>query len=163
MPYDGRRRPYQAGVGQVGYRGESAPGGALVPHPRDGRAARVHHLGRFPGADDGTRVALALSSWLLALTVLAVYAVGLLVGFLAAAAFLGDLGLRLLGGRREPSRGARLGGLLAALALLALVWWIPAAGGLVLLLALLLGFGALMVQSYRAFAGGRPATLPAAE
>jgi hypothetical protein len=97
----------------------------------------------------------------LALTVLAVYAIALLVGYLVTALFLGAAGARLLGRGGELSRGAQILALLGALVILALVRWIPVAGLFILFLTLLFGLGALALESYRAYAvrsvAGRPA------
>lgn len=91
----------------------------------------------------------------LALTLFALYFVSLLLGFLTAAFFVGDLGGRLL--RREPelSKGWRILSLIVALIVLALLRLIPIAGGLILFLALLFGLGAWSLHLYRSYAGAR--------
>ena len=96
----------------------------------------------------------------LAFTAMALYAVALLVGFLVAAVFLGDVGGLL--GQRRPSPGGQIVRLLGALIVLALARWIPVVGGLILCLALLFGLGALVLESHRAYAGrpGRTIDVP---
>lgn len=84
----------------------------------------------------------------LGLVLLALYPVMLLLGFLAAAFFLGDAGLRRL--RRPPSKGLQLGAFIGALVLLALLSQVPGVGGLVAFLALLFGLGAWGLRLYRA-------------
>jgi cytoskeletal protein CcmA (bactofilin family) len=87
----------------------------------------------------------------LAFTATALYAVALLIGFLVAAVFLGDMGGLLR--QRRPSPGGQIVRLLAALIVLTLARWIPVVGGLILFLALLFGLGALALESHRAYAG----------
>jgi cytoskeletal protein CcmA (bactofilin family) len=96
----------------------------------------------------------------LALIALAAYAVALLIGFLVAAVFLGDVGGLLR--RRQPSAGGQILRLLGALIVLALARWIPVVGGFIVLLALLFGLGALALESHRAYAGrpGRTVDVP---
>jgi cytoskeletal protein CcmA (bactofilin family) len=89
----------------------------------------------------------------LALTVLAVYAIALLVGYLVTALFLGDAGARLLGRDGRSSRGAQILALLGGLVILAVVRWIPVVGGIILALTVLFGLGAVALESYQAYAG----------
>ncbi len=97
----------------------------------------------------------------LGLAVAALYGVALLVGYLIAAFFLGDLGDRLLRRGAPPTTGSRLAFLVAALVALALLRLIPVAGGAVLFLALVLGLGAWTIRGYREFLGGlRPPSEP---
>jgi cytoskeletal protein CcmA (bactofilin family) len=98
----------------------------------------------------------------LGLAVAALYCVALLVGYLIAALFLGDLGDRLLRRGAPPTTGSRLAFLVAALVALALLRLIPVAGGAVLFLALVLGLGAWTIRGYREFLGGglRPPSEP---
>ncbi len=81
------------------------------------------------------------------LVVIALYAVALLLGYLTAAVFLGDLGARLAG-RPALSRGGRLLSLILALLLLALIGLVPVLGGLIGLAAIVTGLGALADQAY---------------
>lgn len=92
----------------------------------------------------------------LGLVLLAAYFVALLVGYLVAALFLGIVGVRRLGGRRQlaPSKGALVLRLLAALVVLGILRLVPVLGGLVSLAALLFGMGALVMQLYRKYRGG---------
>ena len=92
-----------------------------------------------------------------AFALIALYAVLLLAGFLTALFFVAERIGRLLRGGRSPGTGWRVGLLLAALVLLALVARLPMAGGLVALLVLLFGVGALGLQLYRQYADRRPA------
>jgi len=92
----------------------------------------------------------------LALTLFALYFVSLLLGFLTAAFFVGDIGVRLLRRGQELSKGWRILSLLAALIGLALLQWIPIVGGVILFLILLFGLGAWGLHMYRTYAGARP-------
>jgi cytoskeletal protein CcmA (bactofilin family) len=89
----------------------------------------------------------------LALTLVWLYAAALLLGFLTAAFYLGDLVLRASRRGTRPSRGARIAALGVAVLILALVRFIPIAGPLVLLLALVLGVGAWTLRLSRGYAG----------
>jgi cytoskeletal protein CcmA (bactofilin family) len=93
----------------------------------------------------------------IAFALVALYSVLLLAGFLTALFFVAERIGRLLRGGRSPGTGWRVGLLLAVLVLLALVARLPVAGGLVALLALLFGVGALGLQLYRQYADRRPA------
>jgi cytoskeletal protein CcmA (bactofilin family) len=89
----------------------------------------------------------------LALTLAWLYVAALLLGFLTAAFYLGDLVLRAFRRGTRPSRGARIAALGVALLVLALVRFIPIAGPLVLLLTLVLGVGAWTLRLSRGYAG----------
>jgi cytoskeletal protein CcmA (bactofilin family) len=89
----------------------------------------------------------------LALTLAWLYVAALLLGFLTAAFYLGDLVLRASRRGTRPSRGARIAALGVAVLILALVRFIPIAGPLVLLLALVLGVGAWTLRLSRGYAG----------
>ena len=91
-----------------------------------------------------------------ALAILALYALLLLAGFLTVAFFLAERGGRVACGGREPGTGWRVGLLLVALALLALLAWVPLAGGVLMFLALLFGIGALALQLAHQYRGRRP-------
>lgn len=91
-----------------------------------------------------------------AFALMALYCVLLLAGFLTTLFFVAERFGRLLRGGRAPGTGWRLILLLAALVLLALVSRLPLAGGLVPLLVLLIGVGALGLQLHRQYAE-RPA------
>jgi len=92
-----------------------------------------------------------------ALAIFAVYALLLLGGFLTVAFFLAERMGRALRSGREPGTGWRIGLLLAALALLALLAWVPFAGSVLMFLALLCGIGALALQLHRQYTGRRAA------
>lgn len=92
-----------------------------------------------------------------AFALIALYAVLLLAGFLTALFFVAERIGRLLRGGRAPGTGWRVALLLAALVLLALVARLPVAGGVVALLVLVFGVGALGQQLYRQYAERRPA------
>lgn len=88
----------------------------------------------------------------LGLVVTALYLVTLVLGFLTAAFWLAEAGARLV--RREAvlTTGWRILALVAAIALLLMVGAIPWLGGLVLVVAVLLGLGAWSLRTYRAYA-----------
>ena len=89
----------------------------------------------------------------LALTLTWLYVAALLLGFLTAAFYLGDLVLRAFRRGTRPSRAARIAALGVALLVLALVRFVPIAGPLVLLLTLVLGVGAWTLRLSRGYAG----------
>jgi hypothetical protein len=91
----------------------------------------------------------------IALTLLAFYATALLTGYLVLAFFLGDKLLRAA--RRPPAAGFgwRTGSLAAALVLLWLARHLPYVGGLVVLVALLAGLGAIVLQAFSNYSGRR--------
>lgn len=95
----------------------------------------------------------------LGLMVLALYFVALPVGFLVAVFHLGMLGARIALHRELGTRRALVGGLVAALLLLALVRPVPYVGGLVWFAVLLLGLGAVALwfsrQTMRTHAAAR--------
>jgi len=85
----------------------------------------------------------------IALVLAGVYAAALLAGFLMAAFFVGERLLQLAR-RRTVATGywARVGALAIALIILWLVRHIPYAGGLLILLALVIGLGAMALQAF---------------
>ncbi|MFQ5520081.1 MAG: hypothetical protein ACE5FK_01675 [Candidatus Methylomirabilia bacterium] len=83
----------------------------------------------------------------------ALYFVLLLVAFLTAALFLGELGARAFRRGPELAKGWRVLSLLVALIVLGLLSLIPVAGSLILFLALLFSLGAWAVHGYRTYAG----------
>ena len=89
----------------------------------------------------------------LALTLVWLYLGALLLGFLTAAFYLGDVVLRPIARTRWPSRGARIGALALVVLALALVRFVPIAGPLVLLLALVFGVGAWILRLTRSYSG----------
>ena len=89
----------------------------------------------------------------LALTLVWLYLGALLLGFLTAAFYLGDVVLRPIARTRWPSRGARMGALALVVLALALVRFVPIAGPLVLLLALVFGVGAWILRLTRSYSG----------
>jgi cytoskeletal protein CcmA (bactofilin family) len=92
----------------------------------------------------------------LGLALLALYAVGLLAGFLTGIVFLGDLALRPLS--RDPGATVRVLSVILAVAVLALLQWVPGLGAGLAWLAVVLGLGALGVSGYRAYAGSAEAS-----
>ena len=87
---------------------------------------------------------IVLGLWV-GLTLLALYCVALLTGFLIACFFLGERGAMLF--KQDVSAtGRRLISLAAAIFVLGLVQTIPLLGGLILFLLLLLGLGAGVMQ-----------------
>lgn len=89
---------------------------------------------------------------LLALGLLAAYLLALLLGFLLGVYCLADLGLRSVK-RDDAGKPLRALALALAVLLLALVQLVPIAGGLLALLVLLYGLGALNLAAYRGYAG----------
>ena len=92
----------------------------------------------------------------IALLLAGVYAAALLAGFLMAAFFVGERGFQLA--RRDANvRGywPRVGTLAIALIILWLVRHIPYAGGLLILLALMIGLGAMALQAFSHYATRR--------
>ncbi len=89
-----------------------------------------------------------------ALALAALYAVALLAGYLITAFFIGDQLARPALRGRALSTGWRIGSLLAALLLLWLARNIPVpyVGALVLLLALVAGLGAMVLQAFTNYA-----------
>lgn len=79
----------------------------------------------------------------LGLSVLALYPVALLAGFLLALVALGDAGLRFVGRGAGARRGWRLLGLALAMTILALLQLVPFLGGFIGFVVLLSGLGAL--------------------
>jgi cytoskeletal protein CcmA (bactofilin family) len=123
-------------------------------------------VGRRPWASLGTGLAVlvltpvaALSLILtviglpLALTLAWLYVAALLLGFLTAAFYVADLVLRAFRRGSWPSRGARIAALAVSLLVLTGVRFIPFAGSLILLLALVVGVGAWTLRLSRGYAG----------
>ncbi len=92
----------------------------------------------------------------LALTLSAIYLVLLLIGFLIAVFFMGEMEVRLLRRRAEFSKGWRILSLIIAIITLWLIQFIPFAGGLALFLTLIFGLGALGLSSYRTYSTASP-------
>ncbi len=83
----------------------------------------------------------------IALLALLLYPVLLLVGYVLAGVALGDAALRRLKPERAAERNGRIVAALVALLVLGLLARIPLLGGLIGLLALLVGLGALLQQA----------------
>lgn len=84
------------------------------------------------------------------LTVLAIYFIALLLGYLIACFFLGDRGARLM--KQElNSRGARILSVTLAILLLGFLQIIPIIGGLVLFVLLLAGLGGGVLQLHSVY------------
>ena len=107
-------------------------------------------------------VATPLTALLLIATVIGIplafalawlYGAGLLLGFLTAAFYLGELLLRAMRRAVGHARGARIAALAAALVILALVRFIPIVGPLIVFLALVLGLGAWTLRLSRGYSG----------
>lgn len=79
----------------------------------------------------------------------ALYMVALLLGYLTAAVFLGELVARLVGRGLELSTGGRVFSLVLSLVFLALIRLIPVLGGIVAMLAVVIGLGAASQQAFR--------------
>jgi cytoskeletal protein CcmA (bactofilin family) len=85
----------------------------------------------------------------------AFYMVALLLGYLTAAVFLGDQGARLVGRGPELPTGPRVLSLVLSLVALALVRLIPVLGGIVTLLAVVTGLGAVSHHAFRRWSEAR--------
>jgi hypothetical protein len=89
----------------------------------------------------------------LALLLAWLYGAALLLGFLTAAFYFAELLLRAFRRVAGPARGARVAALAGALVVLAAIRFVPIAGPLVLVLALVLGVGAWTLRLWRGYAG----------
>jgi cytoskeletal protein CcmA (bactofilin family) len=87
----------------------------------------------------------------LGLVIFAVYAVALLLGFVLAAFYLGDVGAQAFMGKRARRRRVRGAFLVMAVALLLLARGVPLVGGVSMAVAVLLGLGAMSVHGWRAW------------
>ena len=86
----------------------------------------------------------------LALMTIFGYVVLLMLGYVIAAIFVGDLALERLGGERVKSLGWRVLFLLLALVALSVVRHVPLIGGLAVALLFVAGIGAFTMRSWRA-------------
>lgn len=91
----------------------------------------------------------------LGLTLAALYPVLVVVGFLTAAAFVGELGARLSARGSEITTGRRVLWLVLALIVLGLVSAIPIVGWMIALLAVIIGVGAVSQEVGRRWAEAR--------
>lgn len=89
---------------------------------------------------------------------LVVYAIALLLGFLAGAKVLGGFVLRLLRPGAPATVGMAIVGLLLGLVALALLGLVPVVGTITTWAALLVGLGALVIGAYRAWRDARTLT-----
>ncbi len=85
----------------------------------------------------------------LALMMIFGYVVMLMLGYVIAALFVGDLALERLGAERSKSLGWRVLFLLLALVALSFVRQLPLIGGLVVALLFVAGIGAFTIRSWR--------------
>jgi hypothetical protein len=90
----------------------------------------------------------------LALVSMAAYAIALLAGYLTVAGYIGQRLAVVLRKGVAPTPGWRVGMLAAALLLLGLAGMMPFVGGLILLIALTLGTGAVVLVLYRRYSAG---------
>ena len=88
---------------------------------------------------------------LVALPLLAWYAVSLLAGLLTGVIFVGDAGLRLVGKGYTTTGGMRMLSIVLGLVALMVVQIIPVVGGLVMLVLFVLGLGALQLAAWRGY------------
>ncbi len=84
----------------------------------------------------------------IALMVIAAYPIVLVAGYLITAIGLGDQLMAKIKAEKRDRIGWRIGFLAVAVVLFALIAWIPIAGALVILAALLLGIGASVLEAY---------------
>jgi cytoskeletal protein CcmA (bactofilin family) len=89
------------------------------------------------------------------LSILALYFIALLLGFLTSCFFLGDWGARLLH-KDVSTTGLRLITLAIAIILLGFIQLIPVLGGLLIFFLLLFGLGAAMLQVYSVYSQPSP-------
>ena len=87
----------------------------------------------------------------IALALAAIYVVAILAGYLVSAFFLGERAVRLLRDA-DPTTRWRLLSVALALIVLELVRHIPYAGGVIALLAVILGLGAMVLQAFTHYA-----------
>lgn len=90
----------------------------------------------------------------LAIIALAAYVVFLIAGYLIAALFLGELGLRWTGQDRQAPTSLRALSIVSAVLVLSIIRWIPLMGALTTLVALVFGLGALKLQAIRLYSTG---------
>jgi cytoskeletal protein CcmA (bactofilin family) len=89
-------------------------------------------------------ISIVLGVWI-GLSMMALYFVALLSGFLVSCFFLGDWGARLLG-KELSTTGGRMLSVAIVIVLLGLIQLIPVLGGLLIFVLLLFGLGAMMLQ-----------------
>jgi cytoskeletal protein CcmA (bactofilin family) len=87
----------------------------------------------------------------LGMTVLLLYPLALVIGYLTAAYFVGERGAAKLRQGIAMTRGRRILSLVLALLALAIIGLVPILGGLVIFIALLAGLGAWMLHGYRLY------------
>jgi hypothetical protein len=85
----------------------------------------------------------------LALLSIAAYFALLLVGYIAAAAAIGDLLLKWLRHKTAETAGWRIVAAICGIIIIALLGLIPFLGGLIVFVALIMGIGAVGLQMYR--------------
>jgi cytoskeletal protein CcmA (bactofilin family) len=93
----------------------------------------------------------------LALLSIAAYFALLLVGYIAAAAAIGDLLLKWLRHKTAETAGWRILAAICGIVIIALLGRIPFLGGLIVFVALIMGIGAVGLQMYRAVRPASPA------
>ena len=82
----------------------------------------------------------------LALAMIAFYLALLLVGYVSAGIALGQVALQHWGGEHATNTGWRIAAAVLAMLAISLLGRVPFAGGLIVLVALLTGIGALLMQ-----------------
>ena len=94
-------------------------------------------------------VSIVLGVWI-GLSMMALYFIALLLGFLVSCFFLGDWGARLLG-KELSTTGGRILSVALVIILLGLIQLVPVVGGLLIFILLLFGLGAAMWQVHNAY------------
>lgn len=94
-------------------------------------------------------VSIVLGVWI-GLSMMALYFIALLLGFLVSCFFLGDWGARLLG-KELSTTGGRILSVALVIILLGLIQLVPVLGGLLIFILLLFGLGAAMLQVHTAY------------
>ena len=77
------------------------------------------------------------------------FSIALLVGFVLVAFYLGDVGAQAVMGRRARRRVVRVAFLIVALGVLLLARYIPVIGAVLIVVAVLLGLGAMSLHAWR--------------
>ena len=77
------------------------------------------------------------------------FSIALLVGFVLVAFYLGDVGAQAFMGRRAKQRVVRVAFLVLALGILLLGRQIPVIGAILIVVAVLLGLGAMSLYAWR--------------
>jgi len=92
---------------------------------------------------------MTVVGYLLALCLLAVFLILLLLGIVTSVLYIADLGLRRMFKKTQTSKGKRILAFMVASIICAILVLIPILGGILLVLMLIAGMGALQIQLWR--------------